>query len=142
MTTEQDTPIFCIDCQKNIFTGTTFNLTAYDTPTQLVNLFSPSPNYAHSDRATPSSVGGAFSGRSSVDSVNISRAISFNMQQDVRNIIHPITHQGLLSVLDPDVLVSKKVSDREKGSTSYTSVGHVILLSIISEIPDTLMGCL
>jgi len=64
------------------------------------------------------------------------------MQQDVRNIIHPITHQGLLSDLDPDVLVSKKVSDREKGSTSYTALGHVILLSIISEIPDTLMGCL
>ncbi len=50
--------------------------------------------------------------------------------------IHPIAGQGSCSILDPDVLTAKKVTGREKGASAYTAVGHVALLSIISEIPD------
>jgi hypothetical protein len=97
-------------------------------------------NYTHSGRTTPSIIGGVNSGRASaltIDS-NATGAISFNMQPDVNNVIHPIPHQGLLSVLDPDMLPSKKVSVREKGTSAYTAVEHVALLSIISEIPDAI----
>jgi hypothetical protein len=83
-------------------------------PTQLVNLFSPNPNYTHSGRATPNSVGGATNGRSFVASVNSSGAISFDTQLDLINAICPIPCQGLLSIFDPDALPSKKVSGIEK----------------------------
>jgi hypothetical protein len=87
-------------------------------PTQLVNLFSPNPDDTHSGRTTPSSVGGATS-RSSATTVNSSGAVSLDAHQpDRSNAICPIACQGLLSVLDPDVLVIKKVSGRETGSSA------------------------
>ena len=50
--------------------------------------------------------------------------------------IRPIPHQGSFSVIDPDAIAAKKLSGREKGSAAYSSVEHVALLSIISEVAD------
>jgi len=50
--------------------------------------------------------------------------------------IHPIPRQGTFVVLDVEGLASKKTSGREKGATTYSSVEHVALLSVISQVPD------
>jgi hypothetical protein len=42
----------------------------------------------------------------------------------------------LFAILDPDSLTSKKPSGREKGAATYSSVEHVALLSIFSQVPD------
>jgi hypothetical protein len=71
---------------------------------QLVNIFSPNPNDTHSGRTTPSSVGGAGSGRASaltVDS-NATSNVSFDMQCPPNTTIHPIPRQGSFVVMDPD----------------------------------------
>jgi hypothetical protein len=46
---------------------------------QLVTLFSPTPNDPHSGRTTPSSVGGASSGRASAFTVDSSGSILFDI---------------------------------------------------------------
>jgi len=43
----------------------------------------------------------------------------------------------LFAVFDPDTLRSKKPSGREKGAATYSSVEHVALLSIMSQVPDS-----
>jgi len=50
--------------------------------------------------------------------------------------ICPIPRQGSFAVLDPDSLTSKKPSGREKGAATYSSVEHVALLFIMSQVPD------
>jgi hypothetical protein len=113
-------------------TGTT---PLYDASNTIGNLFSPNPNDTHSGRTTPSSIGGATSDRTSVATVTISGVISFDVQLNLTNPIHPIACQGSWSILDPDVLTTKNLTGREKGASAYTTVEYVALLSIISEIP-------
>jgi hypothetical protein len=48
-----------------------------------------------------------------------------------------IPRQGSFAVFDPDALSSKKPSGREKGAATYSSVEHVALLSIMSQVPDS-----
>jgi hypothetical protein len=105
---------------------------------QLVNIFSPNPNDSHSGRTTPSSVGGAASGRASaltVDS-NATSNISFDTQGSPNMTICPIPRQGLFILTDPDGLATKKPSGRDKGSVAYSAVEHVALLSMISQVPN------
>jgi hypothetical protein len=102
---------------------------------QWVTLFSPKPNDPHSGRSTPSSVGGVSSGRASTLTVDSSGAISFDTQ--FNSTICPIPMQGPFAILDPDTLTSKKPSGREKGAATYSSVEHVALLSIMSQVPDS-----
>jgi hypothetical protein len=105
---------------------------------QLVNIFSPPPNDPSSGRTTPSSIGGASSGRASALTVGSTATsnISFDTQSPPNTTIRPIPRQGSFAVLDPDGLASKKPSGREKGASTYSSVEHVALLSIISQVPD------
>jgi hypothetical protein len=105
---------------------------------QLVNIFSPTPNDSHSGRTTPSSVGGAASGRASaltVDS-NATSNISFDTQGPPNKTIRPIPRQGSFVVMDPDGLATKKPSGRDRGSVAYSAVEHVALLSVISQVSD------
>jgi hypothetical protein len=104
-------------------------------PNQLVDLFSPTPTIPPSGRSTPSSVGGTASGRASALTVDSSSAISWDMQA-INMTIRPIPRQGSFLVTDPDGLNSKKPSGREKGAATYSSVEHVALLSIMSQVPD------
>jgi hypothetical protein len=66
----------------------------------------------------------------------MSLLISFDTQGPPNMTIHPIPRQGTFVVLDVEGLASKKTSGREKGATTYSSVEHVALLSIISQVPD------
>ena len=106
---------------------------------QLVTIFSPPPNDPSSGRTTPSSIGGASSGRASALTVgsNTSSHISFDTQAPPNTTIRPIPRQGSFTVFDPDALSSKKPSGREKGAATYSSVEHVALLSIMSQVPDS-----
>jgi len=56
--------------------------------------------------------------------------------QGIDTTIRPIPKQGLISYFDPDALNSKKPSGREKGAATYSSVEHVVLSSIMSQVPD------
>jgi hypothetical protein len=104
----------------------------------LVTIFSPPPNDPSSGRTTPSSIGGASSGRASALTVgsNTSDHISFDTQGPPNTTIRPIPRQGSFAVFDPDTLSSKKPSGREKGAATYSSVEHVALLSIMSQVPE------
>jgi hypothetical protein len=106
---------------------------------QLVNIFSPPPNDPSSGRTTPSSIGGASSGRASALTVgsNTSSHISFDTQGPPYTTIRPIPRQGSFTVFDPDLVSSKKPSGREKGAATYSSVEHVALLSIMSQVADS-----
>jgi hypothetical protein len=104
-------------------------------PNQLVDLFSPNPTIPPSGRSTPSSVGGAASGRASALTIDSSSAISW-VTQGIDMTIRPIPKQGSISYFDPDALNSKKPSGREKGAATYSSVEHVALLSIMSQVPN------
>jgi hypothetical protein len=104
-------------------------------PNQLVDLFSPNPTIPPSGRSTPSSVGGGASGRASALTVDSSSAISWDTQA-IDTTICPIPKQGSISYFDPNALNSKKPSGREKGAATYSSVEHVALLSIMSQVPD------
>jgi hypothetical protein len=42
----------------------------------------------------------------------------------------------IILILDLEPLTTKKVFGRKKGTSAYTAVEYVALLSIISEIPD------
>jgi hypothetical protein len=104
-------------------------------PNQLVDLFSPNPTTPPSGRSTPSSVGGTANGRASALTVDSSSAISWDMQA-MDMTIRSIPRQGSFVVTDPDALNSKKPGGREKGAAIYSSVGHVALLLIISQVPN------
>jgi len=103
---------------------------------QLVTIFSPTPNDPASGRTTPSSVGGASSGRASALTFDSSGAISFDTQGPPNSTIGPNPRQGSFVVLDVEGLASKKPSGREKGTITYSSVEHAALLSLISQVPD------
>jgi hypothetical protein len=105
---------------------------------QLVNIFSPPPNDPSSGRTTPSSIVGASSGRASALTVgsNATSNVSFDTQGPPYTTIRPIPRQGSFAVLDLEGLASKKPSGREKGASTYSSVEHVALLSIMSQVPD------
>jgi hypothetical protein len=51
--------------------------------------------------------------------------------------ICPIPRQGSFVVVDAEGLASKKPSGRDKGAITYSSVEHVALLSIMSQVPDS-----
>ncbi len=106
---------------------------------QLVTIFSPPPNDPSSGRTTPSSIGGASSGRTSALTVgsNATSHILFVTHCHPNMTIRLIPRQGLFAFVDPDSLTSKKPSGREKGTITYSSVEHVALLSIISQAPDS-----
>jgi len=91
-----------------------------------------------SGRTTPSSIGGASSGRASALTVgsNTSSHISFDTQGLPNTTICPIPRQGSFAVVDAEGLASKKPRCRERGATAYSSVEHVALLSIMSQVPD------
>jgi len=50
--------------------------------------------------------------------------------------IRPIPRQGSFVVVDAEGLGSKKPGGRDIGAITYSSVEHVALLSIISQVPD------
>jgi hypothetical protein len=106
---------------------------------QLVTIFSPPPNDPSSGRTTPSSIGGASSGRASALTVgsHTSSNISFDTQGPPNTTIRPIPRQGSFTVFNPDLLSSKKPSGREKGAATYSSVDHEALLSVMSQVPDS-----
>ena len=88
-------------------------------PNQLVDLFSPNPTIPPSGRSTPSSVGGAASGRASALTIDSSSAISWGTQ-GIDMTIRPIPKQGSISYFDPDALNSKKPSGRGKRVLPHT----------------------
>ena len=102
---------------------------------QLVTIFSPTPNDPHSGRTTPSSVGEASSGRALALTVDSSGAILSDTLGPPNLTIHLIPRQGLFVVIDAEGLASRKSSGGEKGATTYSSVEHVTLLSVISQVP-------
>jgi len=106
---------------------------------QLVTIFSPPPNDPSSGRTTPSSIGGASSGRASALTVrsNTSDHISFDTQGPPNTTIRPTPRQGSFVIVDAEGLASKKPSGGDKGAITYSSVEHVALLSIISQVPDS-----
>jgi hypothetical protein len=83
---------------------------------QLVNIFSPPPNDPSSGRTTPSSIGGASSGRASALTVgsNATSNISFDTQGPPYTTIRPIPRQGSFAVFDPEGLASKKPRKAEE----------------------------
>jgi len=83
---------------------------------QLVTIFSPPPNDPSSGRTTPSSIGGASSGRASALTVGSTATsnISFDTQAPPNTTIRPIPRQGSFTVLDQDrvprsLLVGRRV---------------------------------
>jgi hypothetical protein len=89
----------------------------------------PPTNQASSGRASALTVGS-----------HTSSHISFNTQGPPNTTIRPIPRQGSFAVFDPDALSSKKPSGRERGAATYSSLEHVVLLSIMSQVPD-LFNC-
>jgi hypothetical protein len=83
-------------------------------------------------------IGGASSGRASALTVgsNTTSHISFDTQGPPNTTIRPVPRQGSFVVVDAEGLASKKSSGRERGATTYSSVEHVALLSIMSQVPD------
>jgi len=125
--------------RKCLFLDAQFAMSPPPPSNQLVTIFSPPPNDPSSGRTTPSSIGGASSGRASALTVgsNATSHISFDTQAPPNTTIRPIPRQGSFTVLDPDGLSSKKPTGREKGAATYSSVEHVALLSIMSQVPDS-----